>query len=92
MARGEEEVSESMWTVKQAAQVMGCHEATIRRMIGRGELPATKVGSTYRIRPSDLEPTSMPAPERKATSREPVGRFSRLVRGLAGTGGRSDRA
>lgn len=81
-----------MWTVKQAAQVMGCHEATIRRMIGRGQLPATKIGSTYRIRPSDLEPTTVPAPERKAaTPREPVGRFSRLVRGLAGTGGHSDR-
>lgn len=91
MAWGEEEVSE-MWTVKQAAHVMGCHEATIRRMIGRGELPATKVGSTYRIRPSDLEPQAIPAPERTVTSREPVGRFSRLVRGLAGTGGRSDRA
>lgn len=85
-------MSESMWTVKQAAEVMGCHAATIRRMIQRGELPATKIGSTYRIRPGDLEPTAMPKQERTApTPREPAGRFARLARELSGIGGRSDR-
>lgn len=85
MARGEEEVSE-MWTVKQAAQVMGCHEATIRRMIARGDLPATRAGSRWRIRPSDLEPTTVDPVEREPKQREARGYFSRLVRELSGKG------
>lgn len=92
MAWGEEEVSE-MWTVKQAADVMGCHEATIRRMIQRGDLPATRVGSRWRVRPSDLEPTTIEKAESApAKKREPAGLFARLARELSGTGGRSDRA
>jgi excisionase family DNA binding protein len=82
-----------MWTVKQAAEVMGCHEATIRRMIQRGQLPAARVGSQYRIRPADLEPTVIAQDEPSPSApREPAGRFARLVRELAGTGGHSDRA
>lgn len=86
-------MTNTMWTVKQAAQVMGCHEATIRRMIQRGELPAVKVGSRYRVRPSDLEPSNFGAPPttKQRVEREPVGRFARLVRELSGTGGHSDR-
>ena len=92
MAGGEEEVSE-MWTVKQAAKVMGCHEATIRRMIARGELPAARVGSRWRIRPSDLEPTTADVRhEPSPTTREPRGYFSRLVRELSAKGAGSGRA
>lgn len=82
-----------MWTVNQAAHVMGCHPATIRRMIQRGELAAVKVGSQYRVRPSDLEPTTIPQEQRAPKPpREPAGRFARLARELSGIGGRSDRA
>lgn len=43
-------------SVTQAAQILAVHPATIRRMIGRGELPAKRVGRVWRVDPADLQP------------------------------------
>lgn len=45
-----------MLSVAQAAAHLNVHPATIRRMIGRGELPAKRVGRVWRINIADLEP------------------------------------
>jgi excisionase family DNA binding protein len=38
-----------MLTVEEAAELLRCHPATIRRMIQRGDLAYVKVGRHYRI-------------------------------------------
>lgn len=45
-----------MLTVKEAAERLNVHPATVRRMILRGELPAKRVGRVYRVKAGDLEP------------------------------------
>ncbi len=37
------------YTVREAAQVLGITEATVRASIHRGEIPALKFGRIYRI-------------------------------------------
>jgi excisionase family DNA binding protein len=51
-------------TAAEAAEVMRCHEKTVRRMINRGELPAVLVASRYLIAVEDLPtvPRLRPAP------------------------------
>lgn len=45
-----------LWTVSQTAQYLQLSEKTIRRMIGRGTLPASKLGNrTWRIRAQDVD-------------------------------------
>jgi excisionase family DNA binding protein len=43
-----------MLSVDEAAKVMGVHPKTITRMIGRGELDATRVGRVWRIAPGTI--------------------------------------
>lgn len=50
-------------------------------MIKRGDLPGYKVGNRWRVRISELE-AAMGAPKERTVTREPVGRFARLARGL----------
>lgn len=73
-------------TTQEAADAMRIHEKTVRRMILRGELPAARVGRSYRIRATDLplEPVRLEAPMQAPRSR-PVregkpGRFSQIAR------------
>jgi len=42
-------------TVKEAAEIKGVLEGTVRRRIQRERLPATKKGDIYLIRRKDLE-------------------------------------
>jgi len=42
-------------TVAEAAELLSCHENTIRREIKRGKLKAAKVGNDWRISLADLE-------------------------------------
>jgi excisionase family DNA binding protein len=50
-------------SVRQAASLCGCSEATIRRQVASGEMRYTRVGSLIRIDPSDLAALN---PERAA--------------------------
>jgi excisionase family DNA binding protein len=36
-------------TVPQTARLLGCDERTVRKSIGRREIPATKVGAQWRV-------------------------------------------
>jgi excisionase family DNA binding protein len=49
--------------VREAAREVGVHEATIRRAIRSGELPAVTLGEhgRYRVRRADLEAFLVPA-------------------------------
>ena len=67
-------------TTAEAATELRCHEKTVRRMIGRGELAATYVAGRYLIDPDDL-PTAPPRAGVPRTSRGP--RSSRRPLGLA---------
>jgi excisionase family DNA binding protein len=42
-------------SAQEAAAVLGVSERTVRRAIGRGELPAVKRSGVYRIAPADLD-------------------------------------
>jgi excisionase family DNA binding protein len=42
-------------TVEQAAEILGVHSETVRRLARAGELPATKVGRHWRFRRQALE-------------------------------------
>ncbi len=56
MRRGILFMSTELLTVAQTAQYLQLSEKTIRRMIGKGVLPAAKLGNrTWRIKPSDLD-------------------------------------
>lgn len=46
---------EQLLTVKQAADLVGCSPAAIRKWIYQRRLPARKVGRCVRIYPRDLE-------------------------------------
>jgi len=46
---------ERLLTVKEAAGILSCSEAAIRKWLYQRRLPAVKVGRLTRIRPSDLE-------------------------------------
>lgn len=41
-------------TTAQAADYLGIHVETLRRLIRSGELPVIQVGARYRIHPDDL--------------------------------------
>lgn len=49
-------------TVKEAAESLRVHPETILRMIRRGDLPAIKCGTVYRVAEDDLRPTRAPKP------------------------------
>lgn len=44
-----------MLTVKEAAKVLSCSEAAIRKWLYQRRLPAVKVGRLVRLRQADLE-------------------------------------
>jgi non-specific serine/threonine protein kinase len=48
--------AEDTWplSAREAAETLGVSERTVRRAIGRGELPATMHAGVYRIAPADL--------------------------------------
>ena len=44
----------SFYSCKEASQILGCNEETIRRMIRRKEVKAKKVGRKWYIRIKDV--------------------------------------
>lgn len=44
----------NLLTCAQAAQVLQCHERTVRNLISKGELKAVRIGRLVRIVPADL--------------------------------------
>ena len=46
---------EKLLSVKEAAEVLSCSEAAIRKWLYQRRLPAVKIGRLTRIRQSDLE-------------------------------------
>jgi excisionase family DNA binding protein len=46
---------ETFLTVKQAAEVLACSQAGIRKWIYQGKLPVVKAGRLVRVRVTDLE-------------------------------------
>ena len=57
--RGSRTPTEQLLTAAEAALELCCNEKTVRKMIGRGEIPAVMVAGRWLIRPQDL-PTRMP--------------------------------
>ncbi len=43
------------WTTQEAADFLQIHPRTITRMAKSGELPAFRIGTHWRFRPSDLD-------------------------------------
>ncbi len=43
------------WTVRQVAEYLSVNERTVYRMAERGDLPAFKVGDTWRFRRDDID-------------------------------------
>lgn len=81
---------EKMVSLAEAAQIVGVHSNTLRRLIKKGELRAVRVGRQWRVPLSDLAPkyqeVQEPEPRKDPA---PAGRFTRLANSLARTGGRS---
>jgi excisionase family DNA binding protein len=48
-------MKKEVYTVAEAAELLNCHDNTIRREIKRGKLRAAKVGNDWRISKADLE-------------------------------------
>ncbi len=80
---------EKMVSLAEAAEIVGVHPVTLRRLIKKGELRATRVGRQWRVPLSDLTPSYQEPAEEPQAEREPVGAFTRLAASLARTGGRS---
>lgn len=72
--------SEALCTVEEAARRLNVHQATIRRMIKRGDLAARRVGRVWRIDPADLSPERLEPPARRLPQRVPSGHFAQIVR------------
>lgn len=48
------EITETTWTTEEAARYLRLSAATVRAMARRGEIPAFKVGRSWRIDPRRL--------------------------------------
>lgn len=74
-------MSDELLTTHEAAAVMRCHEKTVRRLIGRGVIPAVRPAGKYLIHRRDLpldipaRPTSIPPPK----PRRDLGRFGQMA-------------
>src|SRR5690348_16686821 len=69
-------------TIRQAADAWGVSEATIRRKIKRGELPALRLGiNTIRLDPADVERLGRPTAEAQLGGQEPPAVDAHVTRG-----------
>ncbi len=48
-------MSDNLYTIKEAAEILKIHWQTVRNLIRQGKLPSSKVGKNIRIRQSDLD-------------------------------------
>jgi excisionase family DNA binding protein len=46
---------ESLLTVREVAAYLACAEETVKRLVRRGELPATRIGTRLRFARADVE-------------------------------------
>jgi excisionase family DNA binding protein len=46
---------DELLSLKQAAKVLGCSEALLRKWMHLGRLPSVKIGRLIRVRQSDVE-------------------------------------
>ena len=46
---------DTVWTVPQLASYLQCHPSTVYRLLGRGELPAFRLGSDWRFLKSNID-------------------------------------
>lgn len=69
-------------TVPEAAAVIRAHPDTVKRMLGRGELPGVKVAGKWLIRRDALTALLTPHTQREPVlrPREPTGEASRRAR------------
>ena len=62
-------------TVHEAAAYLRCHYSTLSRLVRRGDLPAFRVGSTWRLLRSTLDEWITRTTARRASRRaKPTGR------------------
>lgn len=47
-------INEHVVDLRQMAQILNCAEVTVRRMIGRGEIPFMRTGREYRFQPNEV--------------------------------------
>ena len=76
-------------TTREAAELLRCHEKTVRRMIGRGEIRGVFIAGKWLIA-EDALPTSLP-PRPAPPLRRPgqLGEASALARRIAGAASRA---
>tara|TARA_R110002072_G_scaffold302794_1_gene488779 strand:+ start:13355 stop:13540 length:186 start_codon:yes stop_codon:yes gene_type:complete len=48
-------MGDTIWTIKEVAEYLKVNERTIYRLAASGELPAFKVGNSWRFKQADLE-------------------------------------
>jgi excisionase family DNA binding protein len=53
-AEGGRDNGSEIMTLKEAAEYLKCHEATVYRLIQKGGLPGFRVGSDWRFRGQDI--------------------------------------
>lgn len=80
-----------MVSLSEAAEVVGIHPETLRRLVKQGVVPASRIGKSWRVRLSDLEPSlhgpgAVAAPPKDRT---PEGRFAAIAAELIGWPGRT---
>ena len=61
-------MSDVLMTVAEAAGYLRCHPQTVRGYIKSGQLPAIKMGMTYRIKLADIQAGIQPLEKVRQTS------------------------
>lgn len=69
-------------TINEAAELLGVHPVTLRRMVKRGQLKAMRVGRLWRVETSQLKAVRVPQPEKEP--RDPTRKGAAYYRALAG--------
>jgi excisionase family DNA binding protein len=64
-------------TVREASELLRVHPETILRMIRRGDLPAIKCGTVYRISTDDLRPQRAVVTRTEVVDESPLAKFVR---------------
>lgn len=83
-------MEERLVSIQEAAEIVAVHPETLRRLVKQGIVPALRVGKSWRIRLSDLEPSLHgPGSVTQEKKRQPQGRFAKIARGFAGSASRT---
>lgn len=82
-------MEEKLVSIAEAAEIVAVHPETLRRLVKQGVVPALRIGKSWRIRLSDLEPSLHGPGSITQKPREPQGRFAKIARGFAGSASRT---